>query len=75
MAGRAAGLRLPTDEEWKSNPDLKLGMVSYLGLPINWPDGEIRAAIDWFKTHSDDFSTPTYGRRPCPSPTSSSTVP
>lgn len=24
-----------------SNPDLELNMVSYLGYPVNWPDGEV----------------------------------
>ena len=33
------------DEEWKSNPDIKLGMISYLGFPIAWPDGEIFGTI------------------------------
>lgn len=28
------------DNEWKDNPDIKLGMVSYLGLPLMWPNGE-----------------------------------
>lgn len=27
------------DENWKDNPDIKLKMVSYLGFPINLPDG------------------------------------
>lgn len=27
------------DEHWKNNPDIKLDMVSYLGLPILKPDG------------------------------------
>ncbi|MGM0431656.1 MAG: GAF domain-containing protein, partial [Spirochaetota bacterium] len=26
------------DEHWKNNPDVKLGMISYLGLPIIYPD-------------------------------------
>lgn len=26
------------DEEWKENPDVKLNMISYLGLPILLPD-------------------------------------
>ena len=26
-------------EKWKNNPDIKLNMISYLGYPINWPDG------------------------------------
>ncbi len=29
------------DKEWNKNPDIKLGMISYLGFPILWPDGEI----------------------------------
>ena len=28
------------DENWKNNPDIKLGMVSYLGFPITLPDGK-----------------------------------
>jgi formate hydrogenlyase transcriptional activator len=33
------------DEQWKSNPDVKLGMVSYLGFPVAWPDGQIFGTI------------------------------
>jgi signal transduction histidine kinase len=33
------------DEVWKANPDLKLGMVSYLGFPICWPCGDIFGTI------------------------------
>ena len=28
------------DPNWENNPDLRLGMVSYLGFPILWPDGK-----------------------------------
>ena len=28
------------DEAWRNNPDVKLNMISYLGYPIRWPDGE-----------------------------------
>lgn len=28
------------DQDWKSNPDVKLGMISYLGVPIHLPTGE-----------------------------------
>ena len=28
------------DNEWKNNPDVKLNMISYLGLPIVLPNGE-----------------------------------
>jgi signal transduction histidine kinase len=27
------------DEVWRNNPDVKLNMISYLGYPIRWPDG------------------------------------
>src|SRR4029077_1355982 len=33
------------EEEWKSNPDIERGMISYLGFPITWPDGEIFGTI------------------------------
>jgi signal transduction histidine kinase len=33
------------DIEWKSNPDIKLGMISYLGFPVAWPDGQIFGTI------------------------------
>src|ERR1700726_4544911 len=33
------------NEEWKANPHVKLGMISYLGVPISWPDGRIFGTI------------------------------
>lgn len=27
------------DTDWDHNPDIKLGMISYCGVPLNWPDG------------------------------------
>jgi PAS domain S-box-containing protein len=33
------------EEEWKSNPDIKLGMISYLGFPVTWPDGRLFGTI------------------------------
>ncbi|MCB2198810.1 GAF domain-containing protein [bacterium] len=26
------------DPDWDKNPDIKLGMISYLGFPVYWPD-------------------------------------
>ncbi|POB68632.1 diguanylate cyclase, partial [Vibrio vulnificus] len=26
------------DPEWDHNPDIKLGMICYCGLPVFWPD-------------------------------------
>lgn len=33
------------DKKWDKNPDVKLGMISYLGFPILWPDGEVFGTI------------------------------
>ncbi|HBF43050.1 MAG TPA: sigma-54-dependent Fis family transcriptional regulator [Desulfobacteraceae bacterium] len=33
------------DKKWNKNPDIKLGMISYLGFPILWPDGEAFGTI------------------------------
>ena len=33
------------DPAWDRNPDLKHGMVFYLGLPLAWPDGSIFGTI------------------------------
>jgi PAS domain S-box-containing protein len=29
------------DPDWDHNPDLKLGMISYCGLPLTWPGGDL----------------------------------
>jgi sigma-54 dependent transcriptional regulator, acetoin dehydrogenase operon transcriptional activator AcoR len=33
------------DKKWDKNPDVKFGMISYLGFPILWPDGEVFGTI------------------------------
>jgi PAS domain S-box-containing protein len=33
------------DQEWKANPDIKLGMISYMGVPVAWPNGDIFGTI------------------------------
>jgi PAS domain S-box-containing protein len=33
------------DETWRSNPHVESGMISYLGVPISWPDGQIFGTI------------------------------
>jgi len=35
----------PSDEDWKDNPDIDLGMVSYLGFPLLLPTGEAFGTI------------------------------
>lgn len=34
-----------TDKDWCQNPDVKLGMISYMGLPLIWPDDSIFGTI------------------------------
>jgi PAS domain S-box-containing protein len=33
------------NEAWKANPHVRLGMISYLGVPIGWPNGHIFGTI------------------------------
>ncbi|NRR34116.1 GAF domain-containing sensor histidine kinase [Oxalobacteraceae bacterium] len=47
MATRAM-LQVPhalEDEHWKNNPDVALNMISYLGVPLLWPDDEVFGTI------------------------------
>jgi signal transduction histidine kinase len=47
MATRAI-LHVPhalEDARWKDNPDVALNMISYLGVPLLWPDDEIFGTI------------------------------
>ena len=44
------------DDVWKDNPDVKLGMVSYYGLPIQWPDKEFFGTICVLDNRENFFS-------------------
>jgi len=44
------------DEDWKSNPDIKLGIISYLGVPVSWPDGVIFGTICVLDKKSNGYS-------------------
>jgi PAS domain S-box-containing protein len=44
------------DEKWQSNPDIKLGMISYLGVPIVWPDGEVFGTICVLDKKPNEYS-------------------
>lgn len=33
------------DDEWRHNPDVALNMISYLGVPLLWPDNEVFGTI------------------------------
>ncbi len=34
-----------TDPLWDHNPDIALGMISYCGLPLSWPDGRLFGTV------------------------------
>ncbi|KQP22001.1 GAF domain-containing protein [Pseudorhodoferax sp. Leaf267] len=41
---------------WAHNPDVALGMVCYLGLPLVWPDDSIFGTVCILDTHAGGFS-------------------
>jgi len=47
------------DVNWNTNPDIKLGMVSYMGLPLNYPDktpfGTICVLDSKYNGYSDTY--------------------
>jgi len=48
VVGKRKELLIPNalkNKKWKNNPDVKLNMISYYGLPIKWYDGEIFGTI------------------------------
>jgi len=44
------------DAKWKANPDIKLGMVSYLGFPIFLPDGTPFGTICILNSEQSSYS-------------------
>ncbi|MDK2951599.1 MAG: hypothetical protein PWQ77_1264 [Kosmotogales bacterium] len=44
------------DKKWDHNPDIKLGMISYLGFPLLWPDGKIFGTICVLDSKKNEFS-------------------
>ncbi|SDK46299.1 diguanylate cyclase (GGDEF) domain-containing protein [Maridesulfovibrio ferrireducens] len=45
-----------TDERWKNNPDVKLNMISYLGFPILYPDGNPFGTICILDSKENNYS-------------------
>ena len=43
------------ESEWGNNPELKLNLVSYLGYPIFWPNGEVFGTICVMDYKERDF--------------------
>ena len=60
LAGRA-GLLVPdatADVEWRNHPDIKPGMISYLGFEILWPDGSPFGMICILDRKANRYSEP-----------------
>lgn len=47
------------DPKWKNNPDVELGLVSYCGIPLLWPNGELFGTICILDSKENHY-TPTY---------------
>ena len=45
------------DPSWNSNPDIELGMISYLGLPLHWPDGDVFGTICVLDNRENPYSS------------------
>ncbi|WP_070966262.1 sensor domain-containing phosphodiesterase [Vibrio sonorensis] len=44
------------DPQWENNPDIKLGMIAYCGLPLSWPNGEAFGTICVLDTKENHYS-------------------
>lgn len=48
-----------SNPSWRDNPDVKLNMISYLGYPLAWPDGEVFGTICVLdskeRSHNDEY--------------------
>lgn len=47
------------DDDWDSNPDIALGMISYCGIPLNWPNGDAFGTICVLDSKENHY-TPMY---------------
>ncbi len=44
------------DDHWKSAPEIQVGMVSYLGFPVVWPDGRMFGTICVLDDRANQYS-------------------
>ncbi|MDN3920270.1 GAF domain-containing protein [Roseateles violae] len=47
------------DPAWDHNPDIRLNMISYLGVPLVWPDDTIFGTVCMLDRKSRDFRPPS----------------
>lgn len=45
------------DKNWDQNPDIKLGMIAYLGFPLNFPNGQPFGTICILDNKENPFAT------------------
>jgi len=45
------------DPEWTENPDVELGMISYLGFPLIWPDGAVFGTVCVLDNKANEYSS------------------
>ncbi|MEI9935796.1 MAG: ATP-binding protein [Pseudomonadota bacterium] len=44
------------DDQWKSAPEIQVGMISYLGFPVLWPDGRMFGTICILDDKTNQYS-------------------
>ncbi|AVT47072.1 bifunctional diguanylate cyclase/phosphodiesterase [Shewanella baltica] len=44
------------DKDWDKNPDIKLGMIAYCGLPLRWPDNSAFGTICMLDNKEHNYS-------------------
>jgi signal transduction histidine kinase len=61
VVGKQERLLVPDarkDPAWSdNNPDIGLNMISYLGFPINWPDGEVFGTVCLLDNKENAFNS------------------
>ncbi len=45
------------DPLWENNPDVALNMISYYGVPITWPDGEVFGTFCVLDDKENEYSS------------------
>ncbi|MFW6270459.1 MAG: diguanylate cyclase domain-containing protein [Bacillota bacterium] len=45
------------DERWENSPEIDLGLISYLGFPLKWPDGDVFGTLCVLDSQETYYST------------------